>query len=245
MTAGTGAVLAAVFAAGSVAIAVPARARWSAPPDERLPALSAVDDPGWLHRWRWLWAVLAGVGGATFVSGLWGLPVGAIGAVATWVWIGRTEPVGARRRREAVARELPAVVHLLVTALESGCDVTESVRLVSESLPGPAAQVLAGVPARLVLGVPPEAAWRPVLDDPELAPLARAMVRAHRSGSSVTHEVARLAQELERRAQVRVEERARAVGVKAAVPLGLCLLPSFLLLGVVPLVAGLLRSLAL
>jgi len=35
------------------------------------------------------------------------------------------------------------------------------------------------------------------------------------------------------------------VGVKAAVPLGVCLLPSFLLIGVVPLVAGLLRSLSL
>jgi hypothetical protein len=41
-----------------------------------------------------------------------------------------------------------------------------------------------------------------------------------------------------------VEDQARAVGVKAAVPLGLCLLPSFLLIGVVPVVIGLLRSLA-
>ena len=35
-----------------------------------------------------------------------------------------------------------------------------------------------------------------------------------------------------------VEERARAVGVKAAVPLGLCLLPAFVLIGVVPLVVA-------
>jgi hypothetical protein len=35
-----------------------------------------------------------------------------------------------------------------------------------------------------------------------------------------------------------VESRARAVGVKAAVPLGVCLLPAFVLVGVVPLVAG-------
>jgi pilus assembly protein TadC len=61
----------------------------------------------------------------------------------------------------------------------------------------------------------------------------------------VTQEVPRLADELDRRARLQVEERARAVGVKAAVPLGLCLLPSFLLIGVVPLVAALLRSLAL
>jgi hypothetical protein len=61
----------------------------------------------------------------------------------------------------------------------------------------------------------------------------------------VTQEVIRLADELDRRARLGVEERARAVGVKAAVPLGLCLLPSFLLIGVVPLVAALLRSVAL
>jgi hypothetical protein len=57
--------------------------------------------------------------------------------------------------------------------------------------------------------------------------------------------MARLAAELDQRSRAGVEERARAVGVKAAVPLGLCLLPSFLLIGVVPLVAGLLRSLSL
>jgi hypothetical protein len=35
-----------------------------------------------------------------------------------------------------------------------------------------------------------------------------------------------------------VGTRARAVGVKAALPLGVCLLPAFVLVGVVPLVAG-------
>jgi pilus assembly protein TadC len=71
------------------------------------------------------------------------------------------------------------------------------------------------------------------------------MVRAHRSGSPVTDEVARLADELGHRARLRTEERARTVGVKAAVPLGLCLLPSFVLIGIVPLVVGMLRSLEL
>ena len=44
---------------------------------------------------------------------------------------------------------------------------------------------------------------------------------------------------------MRTEERARSVGVKAAVPLGLCLLPSFVLLGIVPLAVSLMQSLAL
>jgi hypothetical protein len=71
------------------------------------------------------------------------------------------------------------------------------------------------------------------------------MVRAQRSGASVTHEVSRLADDLERRAHQHVEERARAVGVRAALPLCGCLLPAFLLVGVVPLVVGLLSSLRL
>ena len=50
--------------------------------------------------------------------------------------------------------------------------------------------------------------------------------------------VERLADDLTGAARATVEDRARAVGVKAAVPLGLCLLPAFVLLGIVPLVAG-------
>jgi Flp pilus assembly protein TadB len=203
-----------------------------------------LDDAGWMRRGRWLWSVLAGVAGATVVSGRWGLAAGVLAGVATWTWIGRSEPPSWRRRRESVERDLPAVVHLLATALESGCDVAEALRLVADALPGPATQLLDTVPTRLFLGMPADAAWRPVLDRPELAPLGRAMVRAHRSGAPVTDEVARLADELDRRARARVEDKARTVGVKAAVPLGVCLLPSFLLIGVVPLVAGLLRSLS-
>jgi len=235
--------LAATAAALAVALLVPPRARW--PDHAQRPTVVTPDNPGWMHRWRWLWSLLAGLAGATFVTGPWGLPAGAVTAAATWAWIGRSEPAAVRRRRQVAERELPALVHLLATALESGCAVGDGLRLACDALPGPAADLLGSVPARLDLGVPPESAWRPVLGDPQLAPLGRAMVRAHRSGSSVTDEVARLADELDRGAHLRVEERARAVGVKAAVPLGLCLLPSFLLIGVVPLVAGLLRSLAL
>jgi Flp pilus assembly protein TadB len=238
-------VLPALAAAAAAALVMRPRVRRPPPSSPASPVgPGGGDERGWLHRWRGLWALLARLGGATFVSGTWGVPAGVLLAVLAWMWIGRSEPGCVRRRREAAARELPGFVHLLATALEAGCDVTEALTVVCDAFPGPAARLVAGVPLRLELGVPPEVAWRPLLDEPELAPLARAMVRTHRSGSSITHEVARLADELERRAYVRMEERARAVGVKAAVPLGLCLLPAFLLVGVVPLVVGLVQSLA-
>jgi pilus assembly protein TadC len=70
------------------------------------------------------------------------------------------------------------------------------------------------------------------------------MARAQRSGAPVVAAVERLSDELARRSRAEVEDRARAVGVRAAVPLGVCLLPAFLLLGIVPLVVGLARSIA-
>ena len=170
--------------------------------------------------------------------------VGLATTAVAWCWIGRSEPASVRRSREAAERDLPGVVHLLAAALETGCDVGASLQLICHAFPGPATRLLDTVPARLGLGVPAETAWRAVLDSPELAPLGRAMLRAGRSGASVSDEVARLADELDHRARSRMEDRARTVGVKAAVPLGLCLLPSFLLIGVVPLVVGLVRSLS-
>jgi Flp pilus assembly protein TadB len=233
--------IAAAACAATVACLVPYRAR------VRPAALSVVvpDDRGWVLRWRGLWSLSAGVAAACFVSGRVGLAVGSGVAIVAWRLIGRTEPAGARRRRRAVERDLPGLVHLLVCALETGCGVAEALRIVCAACPGPAADVLGAIPPRLELGLEPELAWRPVLDQRELAPLARALVRSSRSGASVTSEVARLAEELADRARASIEERARSVGVKAAVPLGLCLLPAFVLVGVVPLAVSLLQSLEL
>jgi Flp pilus assembly protein TadB len=233
--------LAAVLASAAVA--------WSMRPAARVhwPRAVAVAeaDAGWVLRWRGWWSFLAGAAVATFVSGVGGLVAGVVAAVVAWRLIGRTEPTDVRRRRRLAERDLPGLVQLLAAALETGCGVAEALRLVCDACPGPASDALATVPPRLELGLPPVVAWRPVLQDAELAPLGRALVRASRSGASVSHEVVRLADELGRRSRAEVEERARGVGVKAAVPLGLCLLPSFVLIGVVPLVVSLLQSLDL
>jgi pilus assembly protein TadC len=95
------------------------------------------------------------------------------------------------------------------------------------------------VAARLRLGADPAQVWGALAADPGLAPLGRTLARAHRTGSPIVAAVERLADELARSGRADVEDRARAVGVRAAVPLGLCLLPSFLLLGIVPLAVSL------
>jgi Flp pilus assembly protein TadB len=198
----------------------------------------------WMVRWRVPLAVCGGAGAALFVGGPAGPVAGLAGAAATWWFAGSAEPAAERRRRELVARELPHVVHLLGAALRSGAAPAEAVRLVATALPGPAADRLRPASEQLALGADPERVWETLGADESLAPLGRTLARAHRTGAPVVAAVERLADELAREARAGVEDRARSVGVRAALPLGLCLLPAFLLLGIVPLVAGLVSGFA-
>lgn len=200
---------------------------------------------GWLIRGRLVWSALAAVAAAAFLSGPGGLLAGAVVAVVTWVVIGRAEPPRLRRERESARRDLPHVVGLLGDALRAGRSPVDAAAAVVEALPGPASDRLATVVPRLRLGAEPGEVWRSLAADPSLGPLGRTLARAHVTGASVVTAVDRLADELARDSRAAVEDRARAVGVRAALPLGLCLLPAFVVLGIVPVVAGLLASLGL
>jgi Flp pilus assembly protein TadB len=231
----------ALAAAVAVALLVPPRPRLPGPVVRR----ERTAHPSWLMRHRLLWSVLSGVGASILVGGMPGLVAALVAGVVTWIGIGRAEPPEERRRREAVRHDLPHVVTLLGSALAGGAAPGAAIALVCQALPGPAAARLDPLGARLSLGADPAQVWSDLAHDPELAGLGRTMARAHASGTPVVAAVERLADDLAARARAEVEDRARAVGVKAALPLGLCLLPAFVLIGIVPLAAGLLGQLAL
>jgi Flp pilus assembly protein TadB len=186
-----------------------------------------------------IWALSAGIGAWAFVGGIPGVAAGGVAAVAVWVVLCRAEPPGVRRRRLRVRAELPHVVGLLASGVRSGLPPAEALRLVCTALPGPAADALSGLPGRIEMGVDPIEVWRSLEADAALAPLGRSLARSVRTGEPVAEALERLGEELAARARAEVEDAARRVGVQAAVPLGVCLLPAFLLLGVVPVVAGL------
>lgn len=195
--------------------------------------------------WRrpWLLAALAGTGAAAVLPGAVGWLAGAGAAV----WVHRTTAglatAGARELESAARAELPVLVELVSGALAAGAPVERAVAAACSAWPGAAADRLTPATARLALGADPASVWEAVSDDPVLAPLGRALSRSLSSGAPVADVVARLAVDLEDRARGEAEDRARAVGVRAALPLGLCLLPAFVALGIVPLAAGLLGSL--
>jgi hypothetical protein len=141
---------------------------------------------------------------------------------------------------QEVAARLPLALELLGACLAGGAVPAEAVRAVSVAVPGPCGARLAKVAAALAVGSAPAEAWCALGDDRGPAgAAARALARAADGGAPVAAAVLRVAEQARRDAGAVAERRARRAGVLAVGPLGLCFLPAFVLLGVVPAVMGL------
>ena len=195
-----------------------------------------------VQRHRLPLAGASALAGLTLVDWPWSWVVAATLFGVTWRVAGQLEPASVRRQREQTRRELPHVVHLLSLALSAGATVPMALRVVEEALPQSTTELRA-VRGQLELGVAPALVWSEVARRPALAPLGRALVRATKVGAAPSAALAQLALDLGEEARAQVEDRARAVGIKAALPLGLCLLPAFLLIGIAPLVVSTLSAL--
>lgn len=232
-----------------VAVALAAAAALAVPPAPTLPGRPAVraaaseggPGGGLVRRWRPVLAAVAALLGPLVVGGPAGWVVACVVGLVVWRLAG-AESEAEVRARAAAARDLPHLVALLGDAVRSGSDPWQALGLVADVVPGPAAEPLRLAAARWRLGAGPDELCRALVADPAVAPLGRALERAGESGSSVVEAIDALAADLADARRAALEERARSVGVRAAVPLGVCLLPAFLLLGIVPLAVGLFGS---
>jgi pilus assembly protein TadC len=231
-------VLAAVLAAAAVGLAAgrrPDAAERLARLRPRAPARRAVLPPTTA-------CLLAGVGMVALLGLPLGLALGAAGTVAGPAVLARLEPASVRRERQQLVRELPLALDLLAACLAGGASLVGAAAAVGAALPGPCGHRLLGVCDALAVGCPPGEAWLALAaaagDDPLSAP-ARMLARAADGGTPVAAAVARLAAEARAEALASEAQAARRVGVLVVAPLGLCFLPAFVLLGIVPVVAGL------
>ena len=192
-------------------------------------------DLPWL---RWVATASVGLGAVVLVGGVVGAVAGFVAAVVCWRLCGRMEAPAVRRRRERLVASVPHVVDLMASCLAAGLPPAAAAEQIADAVDSPMRDELTALSARLRLGVDPVTVWRELSAHPQLGGLGRGLARAVESGSSVADAMLRLAEDLRRKSRADVESRARAVGVKAAVPLGVCMLPAFVLVGVVPLVAG-------
>lgn len=184
-------------------------------------------------------ALASGLAAFLAVGGIPGAIAAVIGSGITLAVLLRREPPGAREERERLTRDLPLAADLMVACLRAGQPITGAVDVTAEAIGGPLGERLAWVSGQLRLGAVPEGAWQALAFERPLAPLARTMSRAALSGAPVADVLTRLSDDSRRAARAASSAAAQRVGVQAVAPLGLCFLPAFVFLGIIPVVAGL------
>ncbi len=232
--------LLAALAAGLLLASPPRSARLDRVVARALP-VPAASAPGGSSRSPLLACGVAGLAVALLVGGVLGVLLGAAVLLGGPRLLATLESAGDRASREQLARDLPLALDLLAACLAGGAPLPAAVRAVAAAVPGPCGVRLARVESALAVGSPPAEAWVALAegDDPVAGAAVRALVRAGEGGAPVAAAVARLAGDARAEARAQAEQRARRAGVLAVAPLGLCFLPAFVLVGVVPVVVGL------
>ncbi|WP_259316643.1 type II secretion system F family protein [Kitasatospora xanthocidica] len=195
------------------------------------------------RRRRLLVAGVAGITAAVLLGGGRGLAVGVLLAVGVHRWSARVRSPADRRaarEEELLTRQLPLGAELLAACLGSAALPSEAVSAVGRSVGAPLGPRLAAIGAELALGAPPELCWHRLGEQhPSLAPLARCLERSSLGGVPAAGPLIGLAQGQRTAAARAAHTRVRRAAVLATAPLGLCFLPAFVLIGVVPVVVGL------
>lgn len=171
-------------------------------------------------------------------------------------WMAALRLPGGNGGRVATEPMLPFAIDLLAVCLRAGMPTSSALRSVSSNLggsghpgrgsggrdpgtrdPGVSA-VFAGVAAASELGSEPATAWADWIGHPSYGRVARALVVTGESGSAVADRLEAVSHQLRVAAGQQAMTRAARAGVALMAPLGLCFLPAFVCLGVVPVVVG-------
>ncbi|MFJ5118751.1 type II secretion system F family protein [Kitasatospora sp. NPDC088548] len=183
------------------------------------------------------------LGAALMVGGGIGLVAGVLLAFGLNRWLPRARSPVERRsvlEEERLTRQLPLTAELLAACLGSAASPAVAVAAVGRSVGAPMGPRLGAIAAELALGAPPETCWSRLGEErPALAPLARCLARTSLSGAPVAEPLVGLAHGHRKAAARAAHVRVRRAGVLATAPLGLCFLPAFVLISVVPVVIGL------
>lgn len=182
-------------------------------------------------------ALFAVVGGAP------GIGLGAAMAVGLPAVVARLPDHGAAQRMSELRADLPLGLDLVSSCLAAGAPLGSAVGAVAAELPGPLSDILTHVARQLALGADPAIAWRRAAILEPLQGVVETVTRVGDSGAALVPALRRLAADERDRRRQEQEATIRRVGVFVVIPLGICFLPAFLLIGIVPIVAGLVGGL--
>lgn len=195
---------------------------------------------GYPRSWRGGFAVAV----TLLLSFFWPTPLGAaislLAGVGAYIASGYIPRVYDHRDE---TREMPDALEFLAVCLEAGAPIPTAVATVADVSPKTTEGLLTRVLAHLSVGRSAEEAWTELRDHPVWALPARDLIRSARSGTSLVPTLRLHAEDGRQARQDKETKAARTVGVKSVVPLMACFLPAFVLIGVIPIVASLLKNL--
>lgn len=146
---------------------------------------------------------------------------------------------GVAERTSAGDAGLPLVLDLVDALTRTGLSVPHALAGAGAAVGGPRGAVLGAVAGALVLGTPWDEAWAPAAaDDLATTALERALRPAWDGGVAPSAALVATADALRRDRDGRAAAAAGRLAVRLVLPLGLCHLPAFVLIGIVPVLVA-------
>lgn len=154
---------------------------------------------------------------------------------------GSADPATASTGQRADPLAAASCFDVLAACLSAGMATAAAAAAAADLAPPALAEQLTRAAHLLALGAEPERAWADpgASGDRHGAVLARLARRSASSGAALARSVADLADQVRVDAGSAADAAAERASVLIAGPLGLCYLPAFICLGIVPVVAGL------
>lgn len=232
--------LAAASSALAVLVLVPARGSPSGRPRSSPGPHRGTGGP-WLTGGpaRWASALLAGGAVSVLVGGATGLVAGVAATAGAAVVLGRVARRPSPSGTDGVpARHVALAADLLASVVDAGVGLPTALAEVAAALPGPVGSALERVHRLGAVGAGPSRALAGLVESDPAARLGRSLLQAQETGMPPVPVLRAAATRQRDRARSHALRRARGAGSRAALPVGLCFLPAFVLVGVVPVVVA-------
>jgi tight adherence protein C len=187
--------------------------------------------------------LLSNNGRLSFMGALLVLIAVALGIVGPLIWLRRR----ARARNTVIWRSLADAFDLVTVSVEAGLGLDAALRQVSEKLHGPLAEEIGQMLREVGMGRPRREALEDLAertDVPEVTTFVNAVIQAEQLGTSLGRVLRAQAMTLRVRRRQRAQEMARKAPVKLVFPLVLCVMPSFFIVTIGPVVVRLVNYLS-
>lgn len=151
----------------------------------------------------------------------------------------RTRLHNVQRRPQGDRLAVAADISLFAACVSAGLSTGQAASAVAAAAGNTTSGQWQAVAALLTVGVDPVRAWSPMTEIDGLSELAGLARMSQRSGAAVATGCERIAASLRSEASEAASAAAERAGVFIALPLAICFLPGFLVLGLAPVVIGL------